>query len=98
MHPYPATLVQAWPSDKLMKRLLGGMSIFTLLMTVPQIYTIWANHQAAGVSLLSWGAYWISAFAWFVYGLRKRDWNIYLPCIGWLVLDSAVVAGAIVYQ
>jgi uncharacterized protein with PQ loop repeat len=81
-----------------MKQLLGGMSIFTLLMTVPQIYAIWASRQAAGVSLLSWIAYWISAFVWFVYGIQKRDRNIYLPCVGWLLLDGAVVVGVIVYR
>ena len=80
-----------------MKQLLGGMSIFTLLMTVPQIYAIWASRQAAGVSLLSWAAYWISAFVWFVYGIQKRDRNIYLPCVGWLLLDGAVVVGALIY-
>jgi uncharacterized protein with PQ loop repeat len=80
-----------------MKRLLAGMSIFTLLMTVPQIYAIWASRQAAGVSLLSWAAYWMSAFVWFVYGIQKRDRNIYLPCIGWLLLDGAVVLGILVY-
>ena len=80
-----------------MKQLLGGMSIFTLLMTVPQIYTIWASRQAAGVSLLSWTAYWISAFVWFVYGIQKRDRNIYLPCVGWLLLDGAVVVGILIY-
>ena len=93
----PATLVHDWPSEKIMKQLLGGMSIFTLLMTLPQIYAIWASRQAAGVSLLSWAAYWISAFVWFVYGIRKRDRNIYLPCVGWLLLDGAVVAGALIY-
>jgi uncharacterized protein with PQ loop repeat len=98
MRPHPATLVHAWPSEKLMQQLLGGMSIFTLLMTVPQIYAIWASRQATGVSLLSWTAYWISAFVWFVYGIRKRDRNIYLPCVGWLLLDGAVVVGAIVYR
>lgn len=97
MRPHPATLIHAWPSEKIMKQLLGGMSIFTLLMTVPQIYTIWASGQAVGVSLLSWTAYWISAFVWFVYGIQKRDRNIYLPCIGWLLLDGAVVVGVIVY-
>lgn len=97
MHPQPATLVRAWPSDQAMKQLLGGMSIFTLLMTVPQIYAIWASRAAAGVSLLSWAAYWISAFVWFVYGIRMRDPNIYLPCVGWLLLDGAVVVGVIVY-
>ena len=80
-----------------MKQLLGGMSIFTLLMTVPQIYAIWASRQAAGVSLLSWTAYWISAFVWFVYGIQKRDRNIHLPCVGWLLLDGAVVVGILIY-
>jgi uncharacterized protein with PQ loop repeat len=80
-----------------MKQLLAGLSIFTLVMTVPQILAIWLSRQAAGVSVVSWSAYWLSALVWFFYGLRKRDRNIYLPCIGWLVLDGAVIAGAVIY-
>lgn len=81
-----------------MKRLLGALSVFTLVMTIPQILAIWVGRQAAGVSLLSWGAYWISAFVWFWYGVQKRDRNIYLPCVGWLLLDSAVLVGALIYR
>jgi uncharacterized protein with PQ loop repeat len=80
-----------------MKQLLGAMSVFTLAMTVPQVLTIWLSRQAAGVSLLSWGAYFISALAWLWYGLQKRDRNIYLPCLGWLLLDGLVIAGVVVY-
>jgi uncharacterized protein with PQ loop repeat len=80
-----------------MKQLLGALSIFTLVMTVPQILAIWVSREAAGVSLLSWSAYWISALVWFWYGIRKRDRNIYLPCLGWLLLDGAVVVGAVLY-
>jgi hypothetical protein len=29
--------------------------------------------------------------------LQKRDKNIYLPCIGWILLDGAVIVGAWVY-
>jgi hypothetical protein len=32
---------------------------------------------------------------WF--GIKKRDKNIYLPCVGWIALNSAVIAGAIIY-
>lgn len=78
-------------------RLLGSLSIFTMLMTIPQVLTIWLSQQAAGVSMLSWGAYLVSAVVWLWYGLRKRDPNIYWPCIGWIVLDTAVLAGAFVY-
>jgi len=47
--------------------------------------------------MLSWGAYLVSAAVWLWYGLQKRDKNIYLPCIGWILLDCAVIAGTLVY-
>ena len=83
--------------DAVLRRLLGGMSIFTMLMTIPQVLTIWVGQQAAGVSLLSWGAYLVSALLWFWIGIRKGDKNIYLACIGWIVLDLAVIVGVILY-
>ena len=58
------------PSTPL-RRLLGGMSIFTLVMSIPQILAIWVQHQAAGVSVVSWSAYLLSALLWFWYGLRS---------------------------
>jgi uncharacterized protein with PQ loop repeat len=85
------------PQEVWLRRLLGSMSAFTLLMTIPQVWTIWVNHQAAGVSVLSWSAYLFSAVLWFWYGLHKRDINLYLPCVGWIGLDAAVIAGAVVY-
>ena len=84
-------------SHTMLRRALGGMSIFTLLMTVPQVLTIWIGRQAAGVSVLSWSAYFLSALLWLWFGIQKRDKNIYLPCIGWIALDGAVLAGALVY-
>ena len=69
-----------------------------MLMTVPQVVTIWVGGNAGGVSLLSWGAYLFSACLWFVYGIQKRDRTIYLACIGWIVLDAAVVIGVIVHR
>jgi uncharacterized protein with PQ loop repeat len=83
--------------DKPLKLLIWGLSIFTMVMTIPQILTIWLDHRAAGVSALSWSAYLASAFVWFWYGLRKRDIHIYLPCVGWILMDSAVVVGVLVY-
>jgi uncharacterized protein with PQ loop repeat len=84
--------------DTLLRRLLGGMSLFTLLMTIPQVLTIWVGHRAAGVSLLSWSAYLISALMWLWFGIQKHDKNIYLPCVGWIMLDNAVIVGAMIYS
>jgi uncharacterized protein with PQ loop repeat len=98
MAPDPSTPDgNALSSETTLRRLLGGMSVFTMLMTIPQVLTIWVGHPAAGVSVLSWSAYLLSALLWFWYGVQKRDKNIYLACIGWIGLDAAVIAGAVVY-
>jgi hypothetical protein len=62
------------------------------------VLTIWVGGNAGGVSLLSWAAYLFSACLWFVYGVQKHDKTIYVACIGWIVLDAAVVVGVIVHQ
>ena len=94
-HPVPTTTKPR--GDTLLRRLLGGMSVFTLLMTVPQVVTIWFKHQASGVSVFTWGAYLLSAILWLVFGVRKRDKNIYLPCTAWIAFDLLVIVGVVVY-
>ena len=83
--------------DKTLRTALGGMSVFTMVMTIPQVLTIWIAHQASGVSILSWSAYFVAAVLWFYFGMHQRDWNVYLPCLGWMVLDAAVILGTFVY-
>ena len=80
------------------EKILPFISIATMVMTLPQIWTIWVDRQAAGVSLLSWGTYLLGACLWFVHGLHKRDKTIYVACIGWILLDAAVVAGVVVQR
>ena len=87
---------EALPPASTLERILRLLSVATMLMTVPQVVTIWIGGNAAGVSLISWLAYLVAACLWFVYGLQKRDKTIYLACVGWVVLDAAIVAGVIV--
>ncbi len=54
-------LVTIHSSEPVLRGLLGGMSIFTMLMTVPQVLAIWSGQEANGVSIVSWSAYLISA-------------------------------------
>jgi uncharacterized protein with PQ loop repeat len=84
-------------SPSALEKVLRGLSVFTMLMTVPQVLTVWIGRDAAGVSLVSWLAYLLAACLWFVYGFQKRDKTIYLACVGWIVLDAAIVAGVIVH-
>ena len=80
----------------LLTRILPVFSVVTMAMTVPQVWTVWVQGQTAGVSLLSWGAYFVSACLWLVDGLRKGQKTIWIACVGWVLLDGAVVLGVLV--
>jgi len=75
-------------------RVLNAFSLVTMAMTVPQALTVWRGH-AEGVSMLSWATYLVSACLWLVYGWRKHDRTIYVPCLGWIALDAAIVLGIV---
>jgi len=85
-------------SRTVLEKFLQFMSIATMLMTVPQVVSVWGGGGGASVSVVSWGAYLFSACLWFVYGLKKRDKTIYLNCIGWIALDAAIIIGALLHR
>lgn len=89
---------QSSPPASVLEKVLRGLSVFTMLMTVPQVLTIWVGRDAGGISLVSWVSYLVAACLWFVYGIQKRDKTIYLACVGWVVLDAAIVVGVIVHR
>jgi uncharacterized protein with PQ loop repeat len=85
-------------SEAVLRKALAAMSVLTIVMTLPQVWIVWVDQQAAGVSVLSWSAYLASALLWFWHGLRQRDMNIYLPCIAWIAADGAIIIGALVHR
>jgi uncharacterized protein with PQ loop repeat len=78
-----------------LEKLLRSLSVITMLMTLPQVVAVWGDRNVGGVSLVSWTSYLIAACLWLVYGIRKNDKTIYLACIGWILLDAAIVVGLI---
>ena len=97
MHPpMDRAAAQVPPPSDILERIVRAFSVVTLVMTVPQAYGVWFGREVGGVSLLSWATYLLSAVLWFVYGWRKGDKTIYVACIGWIVLDAAIVLGVVV--
>ena len=86
------------PALSALEKVLRGLSVFTMLMTVPQVLTIWIGRDASGISLVSWVSYLVAACLWFIYGIQKGDKTIYLACVGWVVLDAAIVVGVLVHS
>jgi len=37
----------------------------------------------------------VLACFWLIYGGQKHDRKIYVACIGWIILDAAIVTGVV---
>jgi uncharacterized protein with PQ loop repeat len=91
------TQSQPWPAFSLLDKVISLMSVLTMLSTVPQVLQVWVG-SASGVSLVSWASYLVAACLWLIHGVRKHDKSIYLACIGWILLDAAIVIGVMARQ
>lgn len=51
----PGASQAAAAPDSPVAKILPFVSVATMVMTLPQIWTVWVDRQVAGVSMLSWG-------------------------------------------
>jgi uncharacterized protein with PQ loop repeat len=84
------------PPPTLLEKALRAGAVVTMLMTVPQVWSIWTTSGPTDVSLLSWVTYLISSAAWLAYGIQKRDATICFANIGWVAMDGGIIAGIVI--
>lgn len=65
--------------------------------TFPQLYNIYVLHETEGVSALSWGAYAFFNTIWILYGLVHKERAITFTYTLWLIVNSLVAIGALIY-
>lgn len=92
---------EKFPHPDKYKRLMDDaiyfVSLFGLLMTIPQLSLIWIQKNAEGVSVFSWSAYTITAIFWLMYGVMHKEKPIIITNSMWIVLDVLIVLGAVIY-
>lgn len=75
-----------------------AVAIIEPIMTLPQIYGVWIKHEAAGVSISTWTLYATSAIVWLLYGLQLKDKPLIISSALWILMDSAVAIGVVIYK
>jgi uncharacterized protein with PQ loop repeat len=88
----PALLVHALDKVIYLVGFLGPIS------TLPQIYEIYASHNAAGISVFTWSTYTVFSVVWILYGLVHRERVITFTYCLWLIMNGLVALGAILYR
>lgn len=78
-------------------KLVVFMGILNLVATLPQVITIWAGKDAAGVSSISWGYYSIFSVTFFIYGLIHKEKPIIITYSGSALLYMLIFVGSLIY-
>lgn len=68
------------------------------IMTLPQVFKIWVWHQAGGLSVISWGSYILFDIFWLMYGIAHKEKPIILTYASWILINSLVVSGVLLYS
>jgi len=82
---------------RFLDKIIYVVSIIGPLMTLPQLYNIWILKNAAGVSVISWGAYALIAVVWLFYGFAHKEKPIIVNSSLWILLEGMVVIGTLIY-
>lgn len=86
--------------DRLMNlidKLIYFVAVLGPLVSVPQIWKIWVERNAAGVSVFTWCAFVVGAIIWLFYGFIHKEKPIIVANILWIIMEVLVIVGAVVY-
>ncbi len=77
--------------------LMWFVGILGPLFTIPQIYTIYTNKNAANISLITWVLYAFTNMVALLYAIIHRLKPLIITNALWQVINGLVIAGIIIY-
>ncbi len=97
-----ARKLEQYPNPDRFTRLYDGfmylIGIATPLSSLPQLYEIWVQHNAAGVSFFSWAFFTIASLFWIIYGVIHHEKPIIVSQVLWFVLEGLIAIGILIYR
>lgn len=85
-------------SNILLNEFAYVLGIVGPFVSLPQLYSVWIEHDTSGVSILSWTAFALLSMFWCYYGLRHREKPLIISQALWTVMNFLVVAGVLIYR
>ena len=82
---------------KLVDKLTLIVAVLEPIITLPQVYIIFRDKSAMGVSLSTWTGYEILTIIWLWYGFEHDDKMIILYQGLFMVVQTGVIIGGLLY-
>jgi MtN3 and saliva related transmembrane protein len=93
LHQYP----HPRKSIRMYDLFMYGVVIVAPITNVPQLLKVWVDHDATGVSLVSWILFSFISVTWFVYGIIHKDKHILVMNAALMILQAFIAIGAYRY-
>jgi len=77
--------------------MMVGVAFISPLTALPQVYEIFVNQQASGVSLVSWIMYLCLGLISLSYGLVHKLRPIIITQLLWSIMDILIIVGIVMY-
>jgi uncharacterized protein with PQ loop repeat len=81
----------------LLDRVALIVGMFAVLMNVLQLWKIWSEGSAQGMSLVSWTGFSLASFFWFYYALVHKERVLYLAFGITFAVQALIVLGILIY-
>lgn len=85
------------PLKKMLDKIIYIVCILTPVLILPQIWRIWSEQNAAGISLITYIGLMIGNIIWIIYGLVHKEKPIIMLYIALFVVNSAIAVGRVLY-
>ena len=83
---------------KLIGKVAYMVALVGPLSSVPQIYEIWSERNAAGVSFVTWTLFLLTSLVWLLYAMSKRDRPLIISNALWIVGEVIIMVGAALFD
>ena len=68
------------------------------LSSIPQMWEIWMDRNAAGVSFVTWTLFLVTSLVWLSYAIVQRDRPLIVSNSLWVVVEAIIMVGAALYD
>ena len=77
--------------------IIYAVAIIAPVLNLPQLFEVWFNRNASGVSFISWFGFSIVSVIWLIYGILHKEKPIIFMNSALAVIQGLVALGVVLY-
>jgi uncharacterized protein with PQ loop repeat len=86
------------PLVSLLDRLIFVVGTLGPISASAQVYKIWIEKTAEGVSIITWLANFLFSIVWVIYGIIHKEKSIIFTYALWMLINGLIALGAFIYS